>query len=48
MEEGRLRAWGTPAEIYAGGALEEVFGVRVHRVELENGTEQYLFTQRGL
>lgn len=48
MEEGRLRAWGTPAEIYAGGALEEVFGVRVHCVELENGTEQYLFTQRGL
>ena len=48
MEEGRLRAWGTTAEIYAGGALEEVFGVRVHRVELENGTEQYLFTQRGL
>lgn len=47
MEEGRLRAWGTPAEIYAGGALEEVFGVRVHRAELEDGTEQYLFTRKG-
>ena len=47
MEEGRLRAWGTPAEIYAGGALEEVFGVKVHRTELEDGTEQYLFTRRG-
>lgn len=47
MEEGRLRAWGTPAEIYAGGALEQVFGVKVHRTELEDGTEQYLFTRRG-
>ena len=47
MEEGRLRAWGTPAEIYAGGALEQVFGVKVHRTEFEDGTEQYLFTRRG-
>ena len=43
----RVAAWGTPAEIYAGGALEEVFGVKVHRTELEDGTEQYLFTRRG-
>lgn len=47
MEEGRIRALGTPAEIYANGALEQVFGVKVHRTELSDGTEQYLFTHKG-
>ena len=42
METGRLRDFGTPDQIFASGALEEVFGVRVQRIALEQNT-QYVF-----
>ena len=47
MEEGRLRAWGPRRRSMPAARWREVFGVKVHRTELEDGTEQYLFTRRG-
>ena len=35
--EGRVRQTGTPEELYAGEALEQVMGVRLGRVETEEG-----------
>ena len=33
LEDGRLVAQGTPEEIVSGGAIEQVFRVRIHRAE---------------
>lgn len=41
FSEGRLHQAGTPEEIFAGGALDRVFGVAVRRVETENGWQYY-------
>lgn len=47
LSGGVLRQAGTPEEIYQSGALEQVFQVSVHRVTLEDGSIQYLFSRRG-
>ena len=36
MEQGRLVFLGTPEELHASGKIEEVFGIRFHRLEHEN------------
>lgn len=41
LEEGVLRALGTPEEIYASGILDRVFGVRIRKIELD-GLTQFL------
>ena len=38
---GRLAAWGTPEQVYRSGALEEAFGVKIGRMETENGWHYY-------
>lgn len=38
---GRLAAWGTPEQVYQSGALEEAFGVKIGRMETENGWHYY-------
>lgn len=45
MEEGRLRAVGSPDEICRSGILQQVFRVKPHRIGLENGAVQYLFSK---
>lgn len=44
--EGKLRQMGTPEETYESGVLEQVFQVRAHRVALEDGKVQYLFSRK--
>ena len=39
--EGRVRQTGTPEELYAGEALEQVMGVRLGRVKTEEGGRDY-------
>ncbi|MDY3281741.1 ABC transporter ATP-binding protein [Dysosmobacter sp.] len=41
LESGRLACCGTPEEVYAGGALDRVFGVAVHRVDTPHGPQYY-------
>ena len=41
LEGGRLACCGTPEEVYAGGALDRVFGVAVHRTETPHGPQYY-------
>ena len=38
---GRLAAFGPPEEVWASGALEEAFGVRIGRCRAENGWHYY-------
>ena len=38
---GRLCMAGTPEQVYAGGALERVFGVRVRRVPVDGGWQYF-------
>lgn len=38
---GRLMALGTPEEVWQSGALEEAFGVRIGRIQAENGWHYY-------
>lgn len=44
MERGKLVFTGTPEELHASGKIEEVFGVRFHRLEHEN--RLYYFCSR--
>lgn len=41
FHRGRLAAWGAAEEIFLSGALEEVFGVSVGRMEAEGGFQYY-------
>ena len=41
MAEGRVLCQGPPEEIFDSGALDRVFGVRVCRVETEDGWQYY-------
>ena len=41
MSQGNLVRQGTPKEVYESGVLDEVFGVKVCRVETENGFQYY-------
>ena len=41
LYKGRLKQAGSPEEIYAGGALDEVFGVSVRRVRTDSGWQYY-------
>ncbi len=41
LREGRIRRTGTPEELFESGALEEVMGVRLGRVETEGGWRYY-------
>lgn len=41
FEQGELRACDTPEQIYAQGILDEVFEVKVRRVETEDGRQYY-------
>jgi iron complex transport system ATP-binding protein len=43
MREGQLVCSGTPEQLSGSGALEEVFHVRAHRVELPGSGAQYVF-----
>lgn len=45
MDQGRIRETGTPEEILQSGALEEVFGVKVHQVNTPQGN-QFFFTEQ--
>ena len=38
---GKLAAFGTPEEVYASGALEVAFGVKIGRCMAENGWQYY-------
>ena len=38
---GKLAAFGTPEEVYASGALEAAFGVKIGRCMAENGWQYY-------
>ena len=37
----RLCMAGTPEQVYAGGALDRVFGVRVRRVPVDGGWQYF-------
>ncbi len=41
LADGRLRMAGTPEQVYAGGALDRVFGVRVRRVPVDGGWQYF-------
>ena len=41
LDRGRLAAWGTAEEVYAGRALDRVFGVALGRVKTESGWQYY-------
>ena len=41
LGEGRLKICGTPAEVFASGMLDEVFGLRVHRMDTPHGPRYY-------
>ena len=41
LSEGRLAAYGTAEEVYRSGALDQVFGVALRRVETESGWQYY-------
>jgi len=41
LDEGSVKASGTPEEIFESGVLGEVFGVALRRVETENGYRYY-------
>lgn len=41
LSAGRLAAYGTAEEVYRSGALDEVFGVALRRVETESGWQYY-------
>lgn len=43
MENGALREWGSPEQVVNSGALAQVFGVNVKKLELEQGF-QYVFS----
>lgn len=45
LSEGRVVQTGSPEEIVASGKLEEIFGVRVHRVQIESDW-QYICQRR--
>ena len=38
---GKLAAFGTPEEVYASGALDAAFGVKIGRCMAENGWQYY-------
>lgn len=41
LADGRLCMAGTPEQVYAGGALDRVFGVRVRRVPVDGGWQYF-------
>ena len=41
LERGKLRFFGTPEAVFSSGVLEEVFGVRLGRLQTENGWQYY-------
>ena len=41
LADGRLCMAGTPEQVYAGGALDRVFGVAVRRMETPEGWQYY-------
>ena len=41
LSGGRLAALGAPEEVWQSGALEEAFGVRIGRIQAENGWHYY-------
>lgn len=41
MQNGRLKAFGTPEEVYDSGVLQQVFDVTVHRMRTEDGWRYY-------
>ena len=41
LGEGRLKICGTPAEVFGSGLLDEVFGLRVHRMDTPHGPRYY-------
>lgn len=41
LEDGNLICCDTPAAVYESGALDRVFGVRVHRTETPHGPQYY-------
>ncbi len=45
LEDGQVACVGSPDEVAQSGILSRVFGVKLHRVVLENGQPQYLFTK---
>ena len=46
MQDGRLRMLGSPDEVFESGAVDEVFGVRLRRVDTPEGP-QYYFAQEA-
>nr|WP_122012229.1 ABC transporter ATP-binding protein [Maliibacterium massiliense] len=46
LRQGALYAQGAPEDVFSSGALQDVFGVRNHRVRVD-GQTHYLFTPRA-
>lgn len=46
MQGGELCQYGTVEELLIGGRLEQVFGLRLHRLKDEEGRVQYFFSGR--
>ena len=42
LEDGRVRAWGAPAEVLTSACVEAVWRVRTHRVPDPTGVPQLL------
>lgn len=40
--DGELKRIGTPEEIYAGGVIDQVFGIRLHRMDTKSGPQYFI------
>ena len=47
LEDGKLRAIGSPDEIYGQGVLDRVFRVAVHRMDTAHGPQYYCTRKEG-
>ena len=41
LSDGEIKGSGTPDEVFEGGVLDEVFGLKIKRVETEDGWQYY-------
>ena len=48
LRGGKLLCCDTPEAVYAGGTLDEVFGVSVHRMDTPHGPQYYCVAKEAL
>ena len=41
LSEGEVQGVGTPSEVFEKGILDEVFGLKIKRIETEDGWQYY-------